>query len=79
MPRISITFLLVILSTAAWAQFEHPDLKSGKAVVKNVVIVPPNVTPPSVPAHSMITLAAARMPLSVLMRFCAIPAVTTWH
>jgi hypothetical protein len=43
MPRISITFLLVILSTAAWAQFEHPDLKSGKAVVKNVVIVPPNV------------------------------------
>jgi hypothetical protein len=43
MPRIAIGVLLVFLSTAAWAQFEHPDLKSGKAVVKNVVIVPPNV------------------------------------
>ena len=43
MPRISIAVLLVFLSTAAWAQFEHPDLKSGKAVVKNLVIVPPNV------------------------------------
>lgn len=43
MPRISIAVLLVFLSTAAWAQFEHPDLKSGKAVVKNVVIMPPNV------------------------------------
>ena len=48
MRRISITALLVFLSTAflstsVWAQFEHPDLKSGKAVVKNVVILPPNV------------------------------------
>ena len=43
MRRISIAALLVFLSTATWAQFEHPDLKSGKAVVKNVVIMPPNV------------------------------------
>ena len=48
MRRISIAALLVFLSTAflstsLWAQFEHPDLKSGKAVVKNVVILPPNV------------------------------------
>jgi hypothetical protein len=43
MRRISIAFLLVFLSTAGWTQFEHPDLKSGKAVVKNLVIVPPNV------------------------------------
>ena len=48
MRRISIAALLVFLSTAflstsVWAQFEHPDLKSGKAVVKNVVILPPNV------------------------------------
>jgi hypothetical protein len=48
MRRISIAVLLAFLSTAflstpVWAQFEHPDLKSGKAVVKNVVILPPNV------------------------------------
>jgi hypothetical protein len=43
MRRISIAVLLVFLSTSVWAQFEHPDLKSGKAVVKNVVILPPNV------------------------------------
>lgn len=43
MRRISIAFLLAFLSTSVWAQFEHPDLKSGKAVVKNVVILPPNV------------------------------------
>lgn len=43
MRRISIAFLLAFLSTSVWGQFEHPDLKSGKAVVKNVVILPPNV------------------------------------
>ncbi|HKR97079.1 MAG TPA: DUF4136 domain-containing protein [Candidatus Angelobacter sp.] len=43
MRRISITVLLVFLSTAVWAQFEHPDLKSGKTAVKSLVIVPPNV------------------------------------
>src|ERR1041385_1845157 len=48
MRRISIAALLVFLSTAflstpVWAQVEHPDLQSGKTVVKNVVILPPNV------------------------------------
>jgi len=44
MPRKPITAILVLfLATTAWAQFEHPDLKSGKAAVKNAVIVPPTV------------------------------------
>jgi len=39
-----ITAVLVLfLSTAVWAQFEHPDLKSGKTVVKSAIILPPNV------------------------------------
>jgi hypothetical protein len=40
---IMVLFLAFFLTPAALAQFEHPDLKSGKAVVKNAVIVPPNV------------------------------------
>jgi hypothetical protein len=43
MRRILIAVLLAFLSTSVWAQFEHPDLKSGKTMVKNVVILPPNV------------------------------------
>jgi hypothetical protein len=48
MPRkpiaaILVFFLMFFLTPAIWAQFEHPDLKSGKAAVKNAVIVPPNV------------------------------------
>jgi hypothetical protein len=43
MRRISIALLLAFLSASVWAQFEHPDLKSGKAVVKTLVILPPNV------------------------------------
>ena len=35
--------LVLFLTSAAWAQFEHPDLKSGKTVLKNALIVPPNV------------------------------------
>jgi hypothetical protein len=36
-------FTVLLLSTAAWAQYEHPDLKSRKIVVKNAMILPPNV------------------------------------
>jgi len=44
MPRSVITaVLLLFLSTGLLAQFEHPDLKNGKAVVKNAVILPPAV------------------------------------
>ncbi len=44
MSRITITAVVVLLASAAgWAQFEHPDLKSGKAVVKSAMILPPNV------------------------------------
>jgi hypothetical protein len=44
MSRITLTaILLVFTSAAGWAQFEHPDLKDGKAVVKNVMILPPSV------------------------------------
>ena len=44
MSRAAATAVLVlILSTGVWAQFEHPDLKSGKSVVKSAVILPPNV------------------------------------
>jgi hypothetical protein len=44
MPRKSIAvFLMLLLGTALWAQEEHPDLKSGKVVLKNVVILPPSV------------------------------------
>jgi len=44
MPRAAtITVLVLFLSTGVWAQFEHPDLKSGKAVVRTAVILPPNV------------------------------------
>src|SRR5258708_12662317 len=35
--------LTLFLCTTMWAQFEHPDLKSGKIVVKNAIILPPNV------------------------------------
>jgi hypothetical protein len=43
MRRTLVIAVIVFLSTAAWAQFEHPDLKSGKLVVKNVIILPPTV------------------------------------
>ncbi len=44
MPRAAtITVLVLFLSTGVWAQFEPPDLKSGKAVVRTAVILPPNV------------------------------------
>jgi len=43
MRRIATIILLAFLAMPAWSQFEHPDLKSGKAVVKTLVILPPNV------------------------------------
>ena len=43
MRRIATIILLAFLVMPAWSQFEHPDLKSGKAVVKTLVILPPNV------------------------------------
>lgn len=43
MRRILITAVIVCLSTVVWAQFEHPDLKSGKLTIKNVIILPPSV------------------------------------
>lgn len=44
MSRITVTAVLVLFASAAgWAQFEHPDLKDGKTVVKNVMILPANV------------------------------------
>jgi hypothetical protein len=44
MSRITITAGMVLLvSAAGWAQFEHPDLKGGKTVVKSALILPPNV------------------------------------
>lgn len=41
--KLAVLILAVLLSTTAWAQFEHPDLKSGKIVVKSAIILPPNV------------------------------------
>ena len=41
--NLMAVILVVFLAPAAWAQFEHPDLKSGKTVLKNALIVPPNV------------------------------------
>jgi len=38
-----IAVAVLCLSTAAWAQYEHPDLKSGKVVVKSAAILPPSV------------------------------------
>ena len=35
--------LTLFLCTTMWAQFEHPDLKSGKTVVKSAIILQPNV------------------------------------
>jgi hypothetical protein len=43
MRRIAMIILLAFLAMPAWSQFEHPDLKSGKAVVNNLVLLPPNV------------------------------------
>jgi len=44
MQRIATIILLAFLAMPAWSQqFEHPDLKSGKAVVKTLVLLPPNV------------------------------------
>jgi hypothetical protein len=43
MRRTFITAVMVFLSTTVWAQFEHPDLKSGKLTVKNAIILPPSV------------------------------------
>jgi len=39
----SIAAAVFFFCTAAWAQFEHPDLKSRKIVVKTAVILPPDV------------------------------------
>jgi hypothetical protein len=47
--RIQMLNKLIVLAPAlflcatAWAQFEHPDLKSGKIVVKSAIILQPNV------------------------------------
>jgi hypothetical protein len=35
--------MFVFTSAVAWAQFEHPDLKGGKTVVKTAMILPPAV------------------------------------
>lgn len=43
MRRTLAATLVLFLSTSLWAQFEHPDLKSGKVVVKNAIILPPSV------------------------------------
>src|SRR5262245_34397076 len=44
MARTAVVAVLVLfLSTAVRAQFEHPDLKGGKIVVKKAVILPPKV------------------------------------
>jgi hypothetical protein len=44
MLRVTIATVMVLFAaTAGWAQFEHPDLKGGKTVVKNVMILPPTV------------------------------------
>jgi len=44
MPRITMTAVVILFASASgWAQFEHPDLKGGKTVVKNVMIMPPSV------------------------------------
>ena len=44
MSRITVTTVMVLFASAAgWAQFEHPDLKGGKTVVKTTMILPPNV------------------------------------
>lgn len=43
MRRMLAATLVLFLSTAVWAQFEHPDLKSRKVVVKNAIILPPSV------------------------------------
>ncbi len=44
MQRTIITAVLVLfLSAPGWAQFEHPDLKGGKTVIKSAMILPPNV------------------------------------
>src|SRR5947209_5268621 len=44
MSRISILGVLILVTNGTlWAQFEHPDLKSRKTVIKNVVILPPNI------------------------------------
>jgi hypothetical protein len=44
MLRITITaVMLLFVSASGLGQFEHPDLKGGKTVVKRVMILPPNV------------------------------------
>ena len=44
MSRFNVTAVLILLLNAAgWAQFEHPDLKSGKAVVRTAMILPPSI------------------------------------
>jgi len=41
--KITTAILILFLSIGAWAQFEHPDLKSGKSVIKSAIILPPDV------------------------------------
>jgi hypothetical protein len=41
---ISGIFLLFLFPSSLPAQFEHPDLKSGKKVIKTVVILPPSAS-----------------------------------
>lgn len=44
MSRITLTAVMVLfLSAGSWAQYEHPDLKGGKTVVKSAMILPPSV------------------------------------
>src|SRR5262250_1659621 len=35
--------MVLFLSAGSWAQYEHPDLKAGKTVVKSAIILPPSV------------------------------------
>jgi hypothetical protein len=42
--RMAGVFLLFVLPGTLAAQYQHPDLKSGKMVVKNILILPPEAS-----------------------------------
>lgn len=44
MQRKLITLILLLFPATVWAQFQNPDLKKGKVAVKNVVLLPANIT-----------------------------------